>query len=66
MSDISDEVDSPEDMDVDPPVDIDDAQEKIEKLEERIEKLRSENEEVRDKLLDANAEKNKYEQKIQR
>ncbi|MDY7082924.1 MAG: proteasome-activating nucleotidase [Halobacteria archaeon] len=64
MSDISDDVDSPEDLDT--PVDENSAQETIEKLQERIEELRSENEKVRDKLLDANAEKNKYEQKIQR
>ncbi|MFW5929287.1 MAG: peptidase, partial [Halobacteriota archaeon] len=60
MSDISDEVESPDDVSVDGSLD------RVEKLEERVEKLRSENERVRDKLLDANAQKNKYEQKIQR
>jgi proteasome regulatory subunit len=41
-------------------------QEKIESLEERIEVLESQNEEMRDKLLDANAENNKYQQKLER
>ncbi|MCX2818166.1 MAG: proteasome regulatory subunit [Methanobacteriota archaeon] len=59
MTDISDDVDSPVD-DSTPP------KEKVDELQERVEKLRSENEQVRDKLLDANAEKNKYEQKVER
>jgi proteasome regulatory subunit len=40
--------------------------EKIEALEERIDALESENEELRDDLLDANAENNKYQQKLER
>ncbi len=60
MSDITDEVESPDD------VQVDDSGDRVQKLEERVEKLRSENERVRDKLLDANAQKNKYQQKIQR
>ena len=59
MTDISDDVDSPVD-------DATSAQDKIDELQERVENLRSENEQVRDKLLDANAEKNKYEQKVER
>ncbi|PSP33669.1 peptidase, partial [Halobacteriales archaeon QH_10_67_22] len=51
---------------VDLPYDDDDAsqQDKIEALEERLEVLESQNEEMRDKLLDANAENNKYQQKL--
>jgi len=41
-------------------------QEKIESLQERLEVLESQNEEMRDKLLDANAENNKYQQKLER
>ncbi|AGB15788.1 26S proteasome subunit P45 family [Halovivax ruber XH-70] len=41
-------------------------QEKIQTLEERLEILESQNEEMRDKLLDANAENNKYQQKLER
>ncbi|MFT4948666.1 MAG: proteasome regulatory subunit [Natronomonas sp.] len=41
-------------------------QEKIESLEERLGVLESQNEEMRDKLLDANAENNKYQQKLER
>ena len=41
-------------------------QEKIESLEERLDVLESQNEEMRDKLLDANAENNKYQQKLER
>ncbi|MFT4945784.1 MAG: proteasome regulatory subunit [Natronomonas sp.] len=54
--------------DVDLPYDDDDAskQEKIESLQERLEVLESQNEEMRDKLLDANAENNKYQQKLER
>ena len=64
MSDISDDVDGPDDLDS--PVDEQSYRDKIEELESRLEELRNENEDVRDKLLDANAEKNKYQQKIQR
>ncbi|WP_227376541.1 proteasome-activating nucleotidase Pan1 [Haladaptatus halobius] len=41
-------------------------QDKIEALQERLEVLESQNEEMRDKLLDANAENNKYQQKLER
>ncbi|CAI48853.1 proteasome-activating nucleotidase [Natronomonas pharaonis DSM 2160] len=41
-------------------------QEKLEALEERLEILEQQNEEMRDKLLDANAENNKYQQKLER
>ncbi|APW99464.1 peptidase [Halobiforma lacisalsi AJ5] len=54
--------------DVDLPYDEDEAsqQEKIQALEERLEVLEAQNEEMRDKLLDANAENNKYQQKLER
>ena len=54
--------------DVDLPYDEDEAsqQEKIRALEDRLEILESQNEEMRDKLLDANAENNKYQQKLER
>ncbi|WP_440006240.1 proteasome-activating nucleotidase Pan1 [Halomicrococcus sp. SG-WS-1] len=54
--------------DVDLPYDEESAsqQEKIEALQERLEVLESQNEEMRDKLLDANAENNKYQQKLER
>ncbi|WP_336326604.1 proteasome-activating nucleotidase Pan1 [Halovenus sp. HT40] len=53
--------------DVDMPFDDDASkQEKIESLQERLEVLESQNEEMRDKLLDANAENNKYQQKLER
>jgi len=65
MSDISDDVDSADDIDIDTGVD-EGTQDDLRKLKERVKKLRSENEKVRDKLLDANAEKNKYQQKIER
>ncbi|WIV67627.1 proteasome-activating nucleotidase Pan1 [Natrialbaceae archaeon AArc-T1-2] len=54
--------------DVDLPYDEEEAsqQEKIRALEERLEVLESQNEEMRDKLLDANAENNKYQQKLER
>ncbi len=58
MTDISDDVDSP--------IDESSTQDEISELRQRVEKLRNENERVRDKLLDANAEKNKYQQKIER
>jgi proteasome regulatory subunit len=41
-------------------------QEKVHALEERLEILEQQNEEMRDKLLDANAENNKYQQKLER
>ncbi|WP_277553512.1 proteasome-activating nucleotidase Pan1 [Halobaculum limi] len=41
-------------------------QEKIEALQERLDVLEGQNEEMRDKLLDANAENNKYQQKLER
>jgi proteasome regulatory subunit len=59
MTDTVDEVDLPYDDDAS-------KQEKIETLEERLEVLESQNEEMRDKLLDANAENNKYQQKLER
>jgi proteasome regulatory subunit len=54
--------------DVDLPYDEEAAsqQEKIEALQERLEILEGQNEEMRDKLLDANAENNKYQQKLER
>ena len=54
--------------DVDLPYDEEEAsaQEKIRVLEERLEILEGQNEEMRDKLLDANAENNKYQQKLER
>ena len=41
-------------------------QQKVEALEERLEILEQQNDEMRDKLLDANAENNKYQQKLER
>jgi len=41
-------------------------QEKIEALRERLDVLEEQNEEMRDELLDANAENNKYQQKLER
>ena len=41
-------------------------QEKVAALEERLEILETQNEEMRDELLDANAENNKYQQKLER
>lgn len=41
-------------------------QEKIDILEERLDAIESQNEEMRDRLLDANAENNKYQQKLER
>ena len=54
--------------DVDMPYDEGSAskQEKIDSLQERLDVLESQNEEMRDKLLDANAENNKYQQKLER
>ncbi|MFC6961803.1 proteasome-activating nucleotidase Pan1 [Halocatena marina] len=59
MTDIVDDVDWPYDPDAS-------QQEKIESLQERLEILEGQNEEMRDKLLDANAENNKYQQKLER
>jgi proteasome regulatory subunit len=59
MTDTVDDVDLPYDEDTS-------KQEKIESLEERVQVLESQNEEMRDKLLDANAENNKYQQKLER
>ena len=54
--------------DVDLPYDEEAAsqQEKIEALRERLDVLEGQNEEMRDELLDANAENNKYQQKLER
>jgi len=41
-------------------------QDKIEALQERLNVIEQQNEEMRDKLLDANAENNKYQQKLER
>jgi len=59
MTDTVDDVDVPYD-------DGDSMQEKIEALKERIEVLEDQNEDMRDDLLDANAENNKYQQKLER
>ncbi len=59
MTDTVDDVDLPYEDDTS-------NQEKIESLEERVQVLESQNEEMRDKLLDANAENNKYQQKLER
>jgi len=59
MTDTVDDVDLPYDADAS-------QQEKIAALEERLEVLEGQNEEMRDKLLDANAENNKYQQKLER
>ncbi|AUX10455.1 proteasome regulatory subunit [Halalkaliarchaeum desulfuricum] len=60
MSDTVEDVDLPYDEDVSS------EQEKISALRERLEVLESQNEEMRDQLLDANAENNKYQQKLER
>ncbi|AOW80165.1 MAG: proteasome-activating nucleotidase Pan1 [Halobacteriota archaeon] len=53
--------------DVDLPYDEEASQqEKLDVLQERLEVLEAQNEEMRDKLLDANAENNKYQQKLER
>jgi len=59
MTDTVDDVDMPYDDEAS-------RQEKIDSLQERLEVLESQNEEMRDKLLDANAENNKYQQKLER
>ncbi|CDK39598.1 Proteasome-activating AAA-ATPase (PAN), archaeal [Halorubrum sp. DM2] len=60
MSDMVDDVDMPYDEG------SASKQEKIDSLQERLDVLESQNEEMRDKLLDANAENNKYQQKLER
>ncbi|MFW5922421.1 MAG: AAA family ATPase, partial [Halodesulfurarchaeum sp.] len=53
--------------DVDLPYDEEASQqEKLDVLQERLEVLEEQNEEMRDRLLDANAENNKYQQKLER
>jgi len=59
MTDTVDDVDFPYSEDAS-------QQDKIEALEERLEVLERQNEEMRDELLDANAENNKYQQKLER
>ena len=59
MTDTVDEVDLPYDDEAS-------KQEKIESLEQRLEILEEQNDEMRDRLLDANAENNKYQQKLER
>jgi proteasome regulatory subunit len=59
MTDTVDDVDVPYDDDAS-------KQEKVNALQERLEILEAQNEEMRDKLLDANAENNKYQQKLER
>ena len=59
MTDTVDDVELPYDNDAS-------KQEKIESLEQRLEMLEGQNEDMRDKLLDANAENNKYQQKLER
>ncbi|QLG63137.1 proteasome-activating nucleotidase Pan1 [Halorarum salinum] len=60
MTDTVDDVDLPYDEE------STSRQERIEALEEQLEVLENQNEEMRDKLLDANAENNKYQQKLER
>ena len=59
MSDTVDDVDLPYEDDAS-------QKQKLEALEERLEILEQQNDEMRDKLLDANAENNKYQQKLER
>ncbi|MFW6437179.1 MAG: proteasome-activating nucleotidase Pan1 [Halococcoides sp.] len=59
MTDTVDDVELPFDEDAS-------KQEKIETLQDQIEVLKSQNEEMRDDLLDANADNNKYQQKLER
>ena len=59
MSDTVDDVDLPYEAGAS-------QQEKVQALEDRLEILERQNEEMRDKLLDANAENNKYQQKLER
>ena len=59
MTDAVDDVDLPYDEDAS-------LQEKLNALKERLDTLQDQNEDMRDKLLDANAENNKYQQKLER
>jgi len=59
MSDIVEDVDLPFEDEAT-------LQDKLEALRGRLEVLQSQNEEMRDNLLDANAENNKYQQKLER
>ncbi|QDX41486.1 proteasome-activating nucleotidase [Salarchaeum sp. JOR-1] len=59
MTDTVDDVDLPYD-------DGASKQEKIDALQERLDVIEEQNEEMRDELLDANAENNKYQQKLER
>ncbi|MEF8840536.1 MAG: proteasome-activating nucleotidase [Haloarculaceae archaeon] len=59
MTDTVDDVDLPYDDEAS-------TQDKLETLQERLEILEAQNEEMRDELLDANAENNKYQQKLER
>ncbi|GAA0659617.1 proteasome-activating nucleotidase Pan1 [Salarchaeum japonicum] len=59
MTDTVDDVDLPYEDDAS-------KQEKIDALQERLDVLEEQNEEMRDELLDANAENNKYQQKLER
>ena len=59
MTDTVDDVDLPYDDEAS-------AQDKLDALQERLEILEAQNEEMRDELLDANAENNKYQQKLER
>jgi proteasome regulatory subunit len=59
MTDTVDDVDLPYDDEAS-------TQDKLEALQERLEILEAQNEEMRDELLDANAENNKYQQKLER
>ncbi|MFW5924087.1 MAG: proteasome-activating nucleotidase Pan1 [archaeon] len=57
--------DTVDDIDL-PYTEEDSHQEKIDALQERLEVVEEQNEEMRDQLLDANAENNKYQQKLER
>ncbi|MEE6208549.1 proteasome-activating nucleotidase [Salarchaeum sp. III] len=59
MTDTVDDVDLPYEGDAS-------KQEKIDALQERLDVIEEQNEEMRDELLDANAENNKYQQKLER
>jgi proteasome regulatory subunit len=59
MTDTVDDVDLPYDDEAS-------TQDKLEALQDRLEILEAQNEEMRDELLDANAENNKYQQKLER
>ena len=59
MTDAVDEVDMPY-------ADGASLQEKLESLKQRLDTLKQQNDEMRERLLDANAENNKYQQKLER